>query len=396
MLHGSPADGSLLARRGTPALPEGLSADEGSWAGWEVQASPDGRIYYHHAASATSQWEMPRDLSEVLGEWMEVSESNGSSYWYNGRLGCSSWTDPRQCSSVHQAALDGNLFYLQLYAFADGFSDALDKKGRSALHCACAAGQAEAALLLLQSKASLALEDRSGSTPLHWACRYGHNIAVRLLLEADANPDHANRLGDTPMHEAAALGQVETLQWLILARADPRCRNLESRTPAQFAALRGWNEAEILIASYEAQPCWTIQPLSCGQEDDAQSNRRRHAQRHRPPVHDLGEDGLWSEVGEDSPVSPALKVVRAARPVLRGVQWLANRVLGERHVDLGKNNSFKFDAATGQWVAAKEEEVVSDEASYISDSEDEDEWALEASSQWNRSGSSRAMEALEV
>eukprot|EP00439_Symbiodinium_sp_Y106_P060474 s2309_g8.t4 len=35
------------------------------------------------------------------------------------------------------------------------------------------------------------------------------------------------------------------------------------------------------------------------------------------------------------PVSPALQVVRAARPVLRGVQWLANRVLGERPANLG-------------------------------------------------------------
>eukprot|EP00913_Durusdinium_trenchii_P009128 g8578.t1 len=34
-------------------------------------------------------------------------------------------------------------------------------------------------------------------------------------------------------------------------------------------------------------------------------------------------------VSLQEPVSPALKLVRAARPVLRGVQWLANRVLGE-------------------------------------------------------------------
>ncbi|CAE7371251.1 CAPN13, partial [Symbiodinium microadriaticum] len=42
------------------------------------------------------------------------------------------------------------------------------------------------------------------------------------------------------------------------------------------------------------------------------------------------------------PVSPALQVVRAARPVLRGVQWLANRVLGERPANLGCSSCLKI------------------------------------------------------
>jgi len=379
MLQGSPADGSLLARGGA-LLRQGPASDEGLWKGWEIQTSPDGRIYYHHAVSATSQWDMPQDLRGVLGQWTEVTNSDGSPYWYNELLSSSSWTDPRQCSSIHQAALDGELFYLQLYAFADGFHDALDTKGRSALHCACAAGQAEAALLLLKGKANLALEDRHGSTPLHWACRYGHTMVCRLLLEAKANPDHANRLGDTSMHEAASQGQVETLQWLIRARADPRCRNLESSSPAEVAGLRGWNEAEILLRSYEADPCWTIDPLNCYQEFSASP--------------DLDDEE--SKADDESPVSPALKVVRAARPVLRGVQWLANRVLGERHVNLGSDSSFKFDEATGQWILEAKEEVNSDEASCISDSEDEDEWAVEAPARWNRTETLRPTEPIEV
>merc|ERR1719210_2081264 len=56
------------------------------------------------------------------------------------------------------------------------------------------------------------------------------------------------------------------------------------------------------------------------------------------------------------PVSPALQVVRAARPVLRGVQWLANRVLGEKRTDLGVNNQFRYDTYMGKWTLASDPE----------------------------------------
>ncbi|CAE7406993.1 unnamed protein product [Symbiodinium microadriaticum] len=92
------------------------------------------------------------------------------------------------CTST--AALDGNLFFLQLYTEVGGF---LDAAGLQAI---------------------------AGSTPLHWAARYGHAPIVRLLLDSKASPDEQNNMGDTAMHE-------------VVAKANLSLRNRESRTPLE-------------------------------------------------------------------------------------------------------------------------------------------------------------------
>ena len=62
-------------------------------------------------------------------------EEDGKRYWRNEKLGVSSWKDPRRTTNlfqvrleprnaVVQAALDGNLFFLQLYTEVGGFLDA--------------------------------------------------------------------------------------------------------------------------------------------------------------------------------------------------------------------------------------------------------------------------------
>lgn len=58
--------------------------------------------------------------------------------------------------------------------------------GSTALHCAVAAGQPEAAAVLLASGASLAKEDPQGRTPLQVAAAMGHLPVFQLLLEVRA------------------------------------------------------------------------------------------------------------------------------------------------------------------------------------------------------------------
>eukprot|EP00419_Tripos_fusus_P085013 CAMPEP_0172844812 /NCGR_PEP_ID=MMETSP1075-20121228/32496_1 /TAXON_ID=2916 /ORGANISM="Ceratium fusus, Strain PA161109" /LENGTH=379 /DNA_ID=CAMNT_0013689335 /DNA_START=18 /DNA_END=1155 /DNA_ORIENTATION=- len=158
--------------------------DADPWRGWTMQTSEDGRLFYHHTESGTSQWCMPRGLSSVLGEWLEVHDEAGNKYWRNELMGISAWKDPSHATNLFQAALDGNLFFLQLYTEAGGFLDAVDPKGRTALHYNCASGSTAAVLHLLQRSASAHLQDSTGSSPLHWACRYSHAPIVRMLLEA--------------------------------------------------------------------------------------------------------------------------------------------------------------------------------------------------------------------
>lgn len=389
MTH-SQADQSLLPRR---------SKDADLWRGWTIQTSRDGRLFYHHAESRTSQWQMPRELSHVLGEWVRVGghgsvEGEGhvdgaevGGYWRNEVLEVSAWKDPRHTTNLFQAALDGNLFFLQLYTEVGGYLDAVDAKGRAALHYNCAGGSMQAVIHLLQSNASVDMPDHAGSTPLHWACRYGHTPIVRILLEANADPDVQNSLGDTSMHEAAALGHMQPLHWLVLAKANPLLQNREMKTPAEVAERSQASDAESLLREHERYSSWHLgggghdERSPRGASSEAARSSASAASRRRSPRTALpefagrgvvagsgraasagasatdGDGGGGAASGSDSdpdaPPEPslALVVVRAARPLLRGVQWLANRVLGERKAeDLGAPNKFSYDPRLGQWV----------------------------------------------
>lgn len=319
-MNGIPADGSLLVKNRDADSQE----DQTAWCGWHLQATPSGSYYFCHPASGARQMDIPAELTELFGEWREVTNAE-TPYWSNDQIGASCWKDPRQCASIHQAALDGNLAYIQLYLFASGSIHVTNFKGRSALHNACAAGQAEVIAFLLSMQADVHLSDQSFSTPLHWACRYGHTSAVQLLLQADADVDASNMLGDTPSHEAAGLGQVKVLGRLIEAGANLHLQNAELRKPSEVAALRGWPEAQGLLEHFERchHPMWS----DAGDMETEQTEHRE--QRHWPS----------SSTQELQPLSPALKIVRAARPVLRGVQWLANRVLGELPAGLKSRDS---------------------------------------------------------
>lgn len=335
------------------------AADNDQWRGWTIQTSQDGKLFYHHIASGTSQWQMPRELAPVLGEWVRVGDEDNK-YWRNEILGVSAWKDPRRTTNLFQAALDGNLFFLQLYTEVGGFLDAMDSKGRTALHYNCAGGSTQAVLYLLQNNAAVDVQDRAGSTPLHWSCRYGHAPIVRMLLEAKANPDCQNAMGDTGMHEAASLGLVDPLHWLLHAKANPLLRNRESRTPAEVAARnRHTDVAELLEGQAEGE-----EPDESEADENALMKR---AKRHRSRAKRAAEEAQVDRQGygyehsdeEDEEVnhepSLALVLVRAARPLLRSVQWLANRVLGEKKTNLGASNKFAFDRSSGQWVLHRPE-----------------------------------------
>lgn len=355
-----PADRSLLPRHGDATATD--AGAEEPWRDWTIQTSRDGRLFYHHTPTNASQWQMPPELTPVLGEWVLVpATEDGDEYWRNELLGLSSWTDPRGTTSLFQAALDGNLFFLQLYAEVGGFLDSVDASGRTALHYSCAGGSMHNVLHLLQGGASLDIQDQTGSTPLHWACRYGHAPIVRTLLEAYADPNCRNALGDTCMHEAAALGRADALQLLIEARADPSLRNRESRTPLDVAY---WSQAADAVALLSDSSFAGYHNEYADETDMAMTPRENVMPmesldsnpvfRPKPRRQSYDNDSSSEDDGDEPEPSLALTAVRAARPLLRSVQWLANRVLGEKKTDLGTENSFRFDPLSRQWVLKKQ------------------------------------------
>mmetsp|Transcript_17090 Transcript_17090/g.21021 ORF Transcript_17090/g.21021 Transcript_17090/m.21021 type:complete len:203 (+) Transcript_17090:178-786(+) len=181
-------------------------------------------------------------------------------------------------------------------------------------------------------------------------------------------------MGDTAMHEAAALGLVEPLQWLVLAKANPVLRNRESRTPAEVAQRVSAKDVLQLLQMEE-------EDMAASQsESDAARARRRAARAERAARHQAQAEVTSPEAdrdeseGEDDEPSLALVVVRAARPILRSVQWLANRVLGEKKTNLGDASQFSYDHLSGQWVLQRPSATGAEEES-ASSTEDQT-WSL--------------------
>ena len=106
----------------------------------------------------------------------------------------------------------------------------------SALHAACASGDAHATRGLLAQGANLDALDASGRTPLHLAClhgvhpKVGHVECVRLLLDAGAQVDVEDGDGDTPLCLAFANGAPGVFATMLRkAGADTAARGMLRR-----------------------------------------------------------------------------------------------------------------------------------------------------------------------
>jgi ankyrin repeat protein len=79
----------------------------------------------------------------------------------------------------------------------------LDARGKSALHYACEAGNAELVRLLLSKGLDLHAGDGAGNTCVHFAGPHA-GLLLWLVHEQGALPDVPNAEGQTPLFPAAA------------------------------------------------------------------------------------------------------------------------------------------------------------------------------------------------
>lgn len=114
-----------------------------------------------------------------------------------------------------------------------------DKEGRTQLHYAALANDADAVSQLLTEGASPHAPDRLGFTPLHFAAQDGALAAAEILLAAGAQVDAANSYGNTPLATAVfnSRGRGELIRLLRRHGADPRHPNNTGQTPADAARL---------------------------------------------------------------------------------------------------------------------------------------------------------------
>lgn len=401
------------------------------WQGWIVVASREGRLFYHHAAREISQWNQPPELNSVLGEWVKAvcdddQPGGGATFWHNELLKISLWKDPRETTNIFQAALDGNLFFLQLYAEVEGHLDVVDPKGRSPLHYCCAGGAAQTASFLIQRRCEVDLRDEADSTPLIFACRYGYASISKILLDAGAHFSAKNSNGNSAIHEAAAMGQLDCLHLLVLFGADTTDRNLQGFTPKELATQNQHFSCVQLLQHQEQESMGAPASHSQFRVRGGRSGvRRRRARRSRvdyedgsgsnssdadagvdPRQHKESESDVGSEdssVDSDAavPRSPhGWRRARRSQPLALGLLARGSESMGQLReafgvvwrrafpirADLGLPNAYTFDRREGRWV-------LNDAGSDI-DAEEQDDCENKQSMNRNSHGSIAPLEAV--
>lgn len=157
-----------------------------------------------------------------------------------------------------------------------------DAEGRTPLHFAALAAEADVAALLLDAGAPIDSLNRDGYSPLGVACGQSNwrlarflldrrakvepaagqpallaaagaeddPVGVQLLLRHKAKVDSAGRLGRTPLMAAALAGNAQVVRSLLAAGADPNRRDEHGNSALLEAARAGANP--VLLALREA------------------------------------------------------------------------------------------------------------------------------------------------
>ncbi len=184
-------------------------------------------------------------------------------------------------TGLHAAAAKGDLAAIEKQALVAAAREVRDSQGRTPLHVATFARQAEAVRalvrlgadtaalengrydavtiasvaddettlrVLLQGGASAKLvTSRYDGTALIAAAHLGHDGVVRQLIAAGAPLDHVNNLHWTALIESIVLGNggrrhQATLDALVSAGANTQLADRSGRTPLQLAQSAGYSE----------------------------------------------------------------------------------------------------------------------------------------------------------
>ena len=133
---------------------------------------------------------------------------------------------------------------------ADGAEVDLRDPLDTPLHAAAAAGQVDAARLLLEAGADIELIGLLG-TPLHHAVAGGRPAVVELLISYGADVDALDAYGSTALHIAAEQGHEEIAAALLAAGADVNAAHARAQSSPLIDAIHAREPAlvRLLIAA---------------------------------------------------------------------------------------------------------------------------------------------------
>ncbi|XP_069688790.1 ankyrin-1-like [Periplaneta americana] len=138
-------------------------------------------------------------------------------------------------TTVHYAAVGGNLEILQELIKLGAYLDVPGGDGKTPLQMAAYAGHFQIFQALIMAGANVSAVDKTGNTMLHFAA-YGGNLKIVLeIITLGANSDAVNDYLQTPVHVAAEEGHLEIVKALINAGACSNTLDKNGKSPLDYA-----------------------------------------------------------------------------------------------------------------------------------------------------------------
>ncbi|KAI1730109.1 cytochrome p450 domain-containing protein [Ditylenchus destructor] len=149
---------------------------------------------------------------------------------------------------LHCAACHGHLEIIR--AMLDLSEKSVDRNGDTALFYAATFGHYECAKLLLERGADPNHLDKRIRSAAHCAAAKGQLRVMELLQQYGASLELQNYRGDLPFHEAVQMGSQGLVEWLLIV--EPKfvsAPNFYGRTPLHLAAASGNMELVVLLCN---------------------------------------------------------------------------------------------------------------------------------------------------
>ncbi|KAL8668604.1 MAG: hypothetical protein Q9168_006772 [Polycauliona sp. 1 TL-2023] len=209
---------------------------------------------------------------------------------------------------LHLAATRSASRVLKLVRAGSNIS-ALDHQGRSVLHYAARAGNANILgqiIQILQAETAMELLDRkdcNGRTALHDAVRSGVLESVYILLGSNAEPKAKDNRGRTPLHIASEIKEEEMI------------RRLQYSTTIKPQVQKKLWCSDVAEPNYKSHPANVVvkdplRPLRSGKQDNIDTKNCGMTSQVRDIVRALlaaGADSCAADVAENHPLDLALE-----------------------------------------------------------------------------------------
>ena len=158
---------------------------------------------------------------------------------------------PAADSTLHAAALNGNIQAVKAYISKGQMPDAEDRDGRTALMYASYNGYANLVRELIRLGASVNKRDKFGRTSLIFASSGPYPETIKVLLDNNADPNIADSVERfTALMYASAEGHIENVRFLLSYNSDPSLKDIDGDNAMSFAIRNGHTEIANLLQSY--------------------------------------------------------------------------------------------------------------------------------------------------